>query len=331
VRWVAATVVALATGAGAPSGAVGDAAIFITGDHLDRAAWTAQGSVYLIEADHGGGGVSQGLAFAVSPSGHLLTTLHVVEKGGTPARRVLVRAARGQGESFVARVVRVDANSDIALVRIPARGVPALMMEVGGGPVVAFGRDGPADITKGRVGGTGQARAPVNRIVTNLRLPVGKGESGGPVVGPDGRVRGMVLGYFRESRNGFMEPTPALRAMLRSAGVANREGDAAAAFRRGSEALERFDLAGAEAGFRAARAAYPAHPLVDEGLAAVTRLSTAGFRADGAPRSEGLLAAAAVVLGVFALAAVAALLAWRPRPTLEAPIEEVRDEDRDTA
>lgn len=297
-------------------GAAAAAPIGVVGDPLDRAALAAAPAVYTLEAIFpAGDDPVQGLAFAVSGSGHLLATNHVIESGGTRATRVLVRRAGTSAPTWVAQVVTTDADNDLALLKIAEAGAPALLLDthIGGG-VAAFGLEGDGLVVrKGSVGSTGPVGPPVNGIVTRVGVDIQEGDSGAPAVGENGRVQGMMQGYFKDQDLGFMKAAPTLEAFVRNAGVTNAEGATTVAFRHGISALSRLDAGDAEAWFREVRAAYPNHPTVDAALVDSHRLAASGFRAQNAPRDEGLLAMTAVIFGVAALWCGGALLARRPR------------------
>ena len=194
-------------------------------DPLDRAARLAEASVYIVDATYPTAGEvrrESGLAFAVSTGGHLLTALHVVEKGGRPARRIFVRLASvPEARTIVGRVVATDPRSDLALVRIAARDVPALMVRTGGdgggGGLVAFGRHRKTLVVRrGSMGRTEQARPPIDRMVTRIRMPVRSGDSGGPVVDSEGKLVGintMITG----PDVGFAIPAHVVKAFLKDA------------------------------------------------------------------------------------------------------------------
>lgn len=293
----------------------------LTGDRLDRAARLAEASLYIVDAVYlkeRRADRESGLAFAVSPAGHLVAARHVVQRDGRRAHRIVVRQASGPGgPRWVGRVEDADAGSDLAVVRIRVRGAPALIVGGSGDSIAVFGlTQWGAVARKGRIGPAEMARAPVGRSVTRIHVAVGPGESGGPVVDARGHVRGVTLGFFRGSGEGFMEPAASVERLLLRSGAGNSEGASGRQFREGLVALWRLDLPHAEAHFRAARDAYPQHPLVEAELAAVRRVGDADFRLAGSPHDRGLLAGVGAASGATAFAFGLALVARRSRNRL---------------
>lgn len=298
------------------SGAAVAAPIGVVGDPLDRAAWVAEPAVYEIEAIYPPeSDTMKGLAFGVSTTGHLLATNHLIRDDGRRASRIVVRRPGSSAPTWVARVVRSDPDNDLALLKIEERGAPGLLLDtrVGGG-VVAFGHgsDGLV-VRKGSVGSTRPVGPPVDGVVTRVEVNIHPGDSGAPVVGRNGRVQGMVTGYFDGTDAGFMKAAPALEAFVRNAGVKNAEGTPTVAFRRGVSALGHLDAEDAQAWFREVRAAYPDHPTVDAALADARLVAASGFRVGDAPRNQGFLAMAAVIFGALAVCCGAALMSHRTR------------------
>lgn len=300
------------------SGAAAAAPVGVVGDPLDRAAWVAEPAVYEIEAIYPPGDDTRrrkGLAFGVSTTGHLLAANHVIANNARRAARIVVRRPGTSAVTWSARVVKTDPDNDIALLRIDEPGAPALLLDarVGGGVATfGLGNDGLV-VRKGSVGATGPVGPPVDGVVTRVEVDIQRGDSGAPVVGENGRVQGMVTGFFDGTDSGFMKAAPALETFVRNAGVKNAEGAPTVAFRRGVAALGRLDADDAHAWFRKARAAYPNHPTVDGALADARVLAASGFRMEDVPRDQGFLVMAAVVFGAIAVCFGGALVSRRPR------------------
>jgi Trypsin-like peptidase domain len=317
--------------------AIASPPVGLVGDPLDRAARQAEPAVYEIEAIYRPKSERPvaGLAFSVSPSGYLLTANHVVRNDERiPVRIVVRQSGTDAPRAWEGRVVKNDPDNDVALVRIGARGAPALVLgNRGGGSVAAFVHENEGLVVrKGPVGSTGPVGPPVNGILTRIGVEIQGGESGGPVIGGDGRVQGMVVAYGSSSGRGLMKTTPALESLLRRSGVKNTEGAPATSFRRGMAALGRLDAPDAERQFTAARDAYPDHPTVQTALDETRRLAGADFRLGGAERNRDLLVASSVISAAAALGFGWALAVRRPRrTTLESTTEEVAHEDRDTS
>src|SRR3546814_5918293 len=61
-----------------------------------------------------------GSGFIISPDGYVLTNHHVVDGANE------VKVKLSDGREFTAKVVGSDEQSDVALLKIPATGLPAL-------------------------------------------------------------------------------------------------------------------------------------------------------------------------------------------------------------
>ncbi len=195
-------------------------------------------------------------------------------------RRLVSQADAGGGNrrssTFTPVQVVPSPTADLAALRINAPGAPALRLDEAatiGTPVVTigFGRgsalDGPRrgdlepEVRRGRLGRTGTLEDDdgPEREATVITVPVEPGDSGGPVVDAQGRVRGVVI--LREAPGGVAERATEVRQLLESIGVTPAEGRAAAAFRGAMEDLWRFDFAGAQEGFTTTLAAFGGHTL----------------------------------------------------------------------
>lgn len=171
--------------------------------------------------------VGRGAGLVVAPD-QVLTNAHNL----TGRDGVRVRFADGRQED--GEVVAADVDGDLAIVTVPTGDAPAATWsETGpvlGAAVVAFGapRHGPARSTVGFVSATEQAfRGPRDRRVHGAvehTAPVGRGSSGGPIVGTDGRVVGIDT---HRRGDGFYLAIPASEALAgRIAGL--RRGEAPA-------------------------------------------------------------------------------------------------------
>lgn len=330
MRFIVTAVAFLALGAPVVGAA---SPISLTGPPLERARGLVEPSLYVIDAEFPPGAQSRrksGLAFAVSPAGHLLTTDHLLDDDGLRATHII--ASGPNGRRWPARILAVEPDNGSAVLSIADRGMPALQVAPDAGDEVGvFARtESGFTVVTGSVGPPERLRAPVDRIVTMLRLGINPGQSGGPVFDARGRVRGMVLGRLEPSGRGFMEPAPVLAAVLRRAGVENTEGPSGEAFRRGVVALEDLQPEAAAAHFRSAKGAYTAHAGADSGLEAAGELAAAEFRLDASAVDRGLLSAAGVIFAAMALWCAGALVRRRPRRIREAAPEEVDHEDWDS-
>jgi S1-C subfamily serine protease len=142
----------------------------------------------------------EGSGFVASAE-HVVTNAHVVQ--GLRSPRVQVG---GVGPRYGAHVVLYDPSIDVAVLDVPGLPAPPLSVAtapLAGGALVAaagFPLGGPFTLTAGRVlaaatqagprVGATPARA---RPVYEVSAPVKPGNSGGPLLTPDGRVAGLVF------------------------------------------------------------------------------------------------------------------------------------------
>ena len=140
-----------------------------------------------------------GSGFVIAP-GRVMTNAHVVAGVEDPEVQVL-----GQGPLLEATVVLFDADLDIAVLAVPELDTPALVL---GGPagdgddaaVAGFPGGGEFVLLPARVRERIAARGPdiyndeqVTREVYSLFVVVKPGNSGGPLLAPDGTVLGLVF------------------------------------------------------------------------------------------------------------------------------------------
>lgn len=133
----------------------------------------------------------------------VITAAHVV--AGTEGT-VVIQAEDAGGRRFDARVVYMDTDTDIAVLRVPR--LPNRLLDIDddhasrGTDGAAIGYPGGGDRTisvarvRVRTNAQGQdiySRRRVVREIYVLRAEVRQGNSGGPFVDVDGRIRGMVF------------------------------------------------------------------------------------------------------------------------------------------
>jgi S1-C subfamily serine protease len=140
-----------------------------------------------------------GTGFVISPQ-HVLTNAHVVAGVARPNVRV-----GGEGPRLQARVVVFDPRRDLAVLYVPDLQANALDFDDGGnrgdsGVVAGFPQGGPFQLEPARIRDTIEARGPdiyqrsqVTREVFSLYANVQPGNSGGPLLTPDGDVYGVVF------------------------------------------------------------------------------------------------------------------------------------------
>ena len=152
-------------------------------------------------------GVSQGTGFIISADGYVLTNHHVVEGADT------VRIKLSDRREFTAKVVGSDEQSDVALLKISATGLPTLRIGdskalKSGQWVVAIGSPFGLDhsVTAGIVSAVGRANPYANqRYVPFIQtdVAINRGNSGGPLLDTRGQVVGINSQIFSNS-GGYM-------------------------------------------------------------------------------------------------------------------------------
>ena len=141
----------------------------------------------------------EGSGFVISPH-HVLTNAHVVA-GVTLRQTVATRTGIRMG----ATVVMFDPERDLAVLYVPRLNARPLSFagpaSLGDEAIVAgYPRDRPFTVVPARVGDDQLAQAPdiyqakeVTRQIYSIRADVEPGNSGGPLLAPDGRVDGVVF------------------------------------------------------------------------------------------------------------------------------------------
>lgn len=152
--------------------------------------------------------VSGGSGFIISADGEVLTNHHVIDGADT----VIVRLP--DRREYEAEVIGSDPQSDVALLRIDATGLPTLPLGDSrtlraGQWVIAIGSPFgflENTVTAGIVSGTGrQSRMQGQNYVPFIQtdVAINRGNSGGPLLNVDGEVVGINSQIFSNS-GGFM-------------------------------------------------------------------------------------------------------------------------------
>ncbi|MFT4042821.1 MAG: MarP family serine protease [Gordonia sp. (in: high G+C Gram-positive bacteria)] len=172
----------------------------------------------------------EGSGFVVSPE-RVMTNAHVV--AGTTRLRVQTVA----GASLAARVVLFDSRTDIAVLYVPGLAAPALRFAdttaATGTDAIVLGypQAGPFTANAVRVREVINLSGPdiyhhqqVLREVYTVRGQIRQGNSGGPMIGVDGSVLGVVFGAAEDANDdtGFVLTAKAVQADLRAAKRAGR-------------------------------------------------------------------------------------------------------------
>jgi S1-C subfamily serine protease len=143
--------------------------------------------------------IQEGTGFVAGPN-LVVTNAHVV------AGERSTRLTTSDGRRLDGTVVAFDPNRDLAIVRVPGLGLPALALGEGhiddrgalfGHPGGGALRQAPVRIAEEIVAkGTDITRSnPTERDVFVLAAVTAPGDSGGPIVGTDGRVVGVMFAY----------------------------------------------------------------------------------------------------------------------------------------
>ncbi|MCW2681607.1 MAG: Colicin production protein [Frankiales bacterium] len=148
----------------------------------------------------------EGTGFVFAPE-RVMTNAHVV--AGVQEPKITV-----EGRKLDATVVLFDPLTDVAVLAVPGLTRPALSFreepaESGADAiVVGYPEDGPFDVRAARVRSTVPARGrdiynsrQVEREIYALRALVRQGNSGGPLVDPQGRVLGVIFAAAADDPN----------------------------------------------------------------------------------------------------------------------------------
>ncbi len=160
----------------------------------------------------------------IARRGFVVTNAHVVAGIDFP------RVDRRDGSEYTAIVVVFDVENDLAVLRVPElRGRPLAIADPERGVPVAlvgFPENGPLTRSPGRLGGTRRlisrdayGHGPITRPVTAIRGAIRPGNSGGPGVDAQGRVRTTVFARRPRETGGYGIPAELVRAALSAAGA----------------------------------------------------------------------------------------------------------------
>ncbi len=170
----------------------------------------------------------EGTGFVIGPQ-LVMTNAHVV--AGTDETAVEVLGRRGRTVELDAKVVLYDPETDVAVLRVPELDVQPLTFQPqpgkAGDDVVVLGYplDGPFTATAGKIRQMINLKGPniydtgeITRQVYTVRAVVRSGNSGGPMIDPDGRVVGVVFGAaLDDQETGFVLTVEQVSASVRAA------------------------------------------------------------------------------------------------------------------
>lgn len=152
-------------------------------------------------------GVSMGTGFIISADGYVLTNHHVVDGADS------VKVKLSDRRELTAKVVGSDPQSDVAVLKVSATGLPVLRLGDSrtlkpGQWVVAIGSPFGLDhsVTAGIVSAVGRANPYANqRYVPFIQtdVAINRGNSGGPLLDTRGQVVGINSQIFSNS-GGYM-------------------------------------------------------------------------------------------------------------------------------
>jgi S1-C subfamily serine protease len=167
----------------------------------------------------------------VAGNGLVVTNAHVVA-----GESDTVVQERGTGPHLDATPIAFDKKNDVTVLRVSGLSGAARPLTLADSPasgtsgaILGFPQDGPYSVRAARLGQTrvvvsqdALGRGPVARSMTTFRGVVKPGNSGGPIVGTDGRVLATVFAQSTNTRRhgGFGVPNALVRAALDSAATA---------------------------------------------------------------------------------------------------------------
>lgn len=172
--------------------------------------------VLIVTSDSLNKPLAQGSGFIVSRDGKIATNHHVIDG----AHGITVKLNSG-AEFASAAVVADDSDRDLAIIKVDGRNLPTLSLEpisatTVGERVVAIGSPLGLEntISDGLLSGVRQD--PKGREWIQTTAAVSHGNSGGPLIGDDGKVIGVVtLGVMQGAQNlNFAIPADAVRDLL---------------------------------------------------------------------------------------------------------------------
>ncbi|MEU4172187.1 MarP family serine protease [Streptomyces sp. NPDC026665] len=179
------------------------------------------------------GKVLEGTGFVFSDR-RVMTNAHVV--GGVDEPTVQIG---GEGKKYDATVVLYDWERDIAVLDVPNLKAPALRFSTkdaasGDSAIVAgFPQNGSYNVQPARVRGRITANGPdiyhrktVRRDVYSLYATVRQGNSGGPLLTPDGKVYGVVFAKsLDDAETGYALTADEVRQDIAKGRTANQQVD----------------------------------------------------------------------------------------------------------
>jgi len=157
-----------------------------------------------------------GTGFVIDAAGLIATNFHVIGEG----RPIAVQLADGSRHA-VTEVTASDRGLDLAIVRIAPPAEPLVPLPLGDSSALPDGLEvltvgNPHGLTFSVVDGVVSGTREIDgRSMLQLAMPIEPGNSGGPVVAPDGSVVGIVTIKSLVTRNlGFAVGVDALKPLV---------------------------------------------------------------------------------------------------------------------
>jgi hypothetical protein len=199
-------------------------------------------------------------------------------------------------------VETTDPNDDLVLLEIDAVDAPALALADGqpGTSVAVIGFGGQASATPSPRPGTLGTLGDANNFEI-LDANVVRGDSGGPVIGRDGRSNGVVLRREVDDREPVIARATSVRNLLQIDKANNAESATTAAFRTAMTAFWNRDYSDAEARLATLAALVPDSDVIGCQRQLATKLKNADYTISGPSRTR----TAILVLGAMATLAAA--------------------------
>jgi S1-C subfamily serine protease len=158
---------------------------------------------------------SAGTGFFINPNGYIITNKHIIEK----AKTIKIKIYK-QKEEFNAKIIDLDKNYDIALLKIDIYNIP--IVKIGnsdsiktGEEVIAIGNPFGLQntVSKGIISSDKREDKGLTFIQTNIDL--NPGNSGGPLINLKGEVIGINTSIIKDSKGiGFAVPINAIANLI---------------------------------------------------------------------------------------------------------------------
>lgn len=211
--------------------------------HADDISATGRGVVRIVTiavVDDEVVGFGHGSGFAITPN-RIVTNAHVVDLAKRYPDNVVVGVVPSEGaKSYEGKVIAIDAARDLALIEFTGTRLPTVALYSGpveeGAPVTALGYPGNVDLATARSAvdyihplspirseGVFSGRRVMSGVDVLLHTAnIARGNSGGPLLDPCGRVIGVNSSFAKgeegDSSFGFAIADSEVAAFLREAG-----------------------------------------------------------------------------------------------------------------